>query len=375
MQDQISSIPTSERQDYTGVAREAETYAAYGQNVADTNRSIQKMIAAGGMDVFLATRGSTGACRYDWEMEDINTGYYDAHAGGILAVSSAGNLETTGCNLSHWGQALSSFTVAGTDDPTDLCYDEAPLTNWSQGPSDAKIYASPTTRYSYTGVLTGVDAVVPGWWWFGADMPDTFVNFRGGTSLAAPQVAAAALLVKEAYLRADITYINAAGVLFTQLLAMTDRENGTSHRTWRFSPEWGGGRFQLRYFGSGADHPAGGAWAMDLFETYLYDNETIDIPVRGTGTEPTSLNQIKVYAMVFEEDWEHVADIDLRLRGNNCTGAYYGTDTSLDVKSMVRAGSEAAGDSLCVQVHGYGVPTEGRRVVLAMYYSVDTLMR
>lgn len=50
---------------------------------------------------------------------------------------------------------------------------------------------------------------------------------------------------------------------------------------------------------------------MGLFETYLYeDDQTINTPVRGTGSEPTSLNQIKVCAMVFEEDWEHVVDIE-----------------------------------------------------------------
>jgi hypothetical protein len=78
---------------------------------------------------------------------------------------------------------------------------------------------------------------------------------------------------------------------------------------------------------------------------------------------------------VFEQGYWSVADVDLYVRDQNCAGSNMGYDTSFDTKSMVRVGSAAAGKALCVRVKGYAVPPEGRRVVLASYFSVDTQMR
>ncbi|MCK6532273.1 MAG: hypothetical protein L6Q84_04800 [Polyangiaceae bacterium] len=55
--------------------------------------------------------------------------------------------------------------------------------------------------------------------------------------------------------------------------------------------------------------------------------------------------------------------------------AQLGGDASRDTKSTVRLDSSAAGQALCVRLHGYAAPPGGRRVVLASYYSVDTQMR
>jgi hypothetical protein len=133
----------------------------------------------------------------------------------------------------------------------------------------------------------------------------------------------------------------------------------------------------MRYFAGGADHPAGGARGFDLWEVMIYNGNQIDFPIRGSGAEPASLQQFKVYAMVFEQSWKTVSDVDLYVRDMNCGSgsSQLGADASRDTKSMVRLGNSAAGRALCVRLHGYAVPPGGRRVVLASYFSVDTQMR
>ncbi len=112
------------------------------------------------------------------------------------------------------------------------------------------------------------------------------------------------------------------------------------------------------------------------WEVTIHNNETIDFPVRGTGTEPATIQQFKAYAVVFEQDWRTVADVDLYVFDQNCAGSTpLGYDISFDTKSMVRRGASAAGKALCVRLKGYAVPPAGRRVVLASYFSVDTSMR
>lgn len=126
-----------------------------------------------------------------------------------------------------------------------------------------------------------------------------------------------------------------------------------------------------------AQKPTAPTWGFDLWETTIYNGNTIDFPIRGTGAEPAALQQFKVYAVVFEQSWQTVADVDLYVRDKNCGAGsvQLGLDNSFDTKSMVRLGSEAAGKELCVRLHGYAVPPGGRRVVLASYFSVDTQMR
>jgi len=366
-----------DRLDRTGVAPEADLFSAEATNLSSVTAALQKMIEYG-VDIFNVARGdgvTPTACDYNiWEL-DWSATVKNAHDAGVMVVSSAGNSAGAGCSVTPWAEATSAFVVGGTLDPPDNGYSNAARNPaWSTGPMNAYVYGTAGTWVFRTSVLSAVTAVTPGSWRFGASTPDNFQQ-TGGTSLAAPQIAGAAMLVKDAFLSAGLTYINSPGVAYAALLAMTDRSQGAGFRTAGFDPGYGGGRFQLRYFGGSSDHPAGGAWGFDLWEVTIHNNEIIDFPVRGTAAEPSTIQQFKVYAVVFEQDWRTVADVDLYVLDQNCAGSTLGYDTSFDTKSMVRLGAESAGKALCVRVKGYAVPPAGRRVVLASYFSVDTSMR
>lgn len=157
---------------------------------------------------------------------------------------------------------------------------------------------------------------------------------------------------------------------------MTDREAGTYHKSSRFDPRWGGGRFQMRYF-SGCE--VGCPWGWESYSGVLSDGQVIDHEFLGTGAEPSGLAQYKVYSMVFEEDNDDMADIDLEVRDDNCsaTSNYLYRDGSKDVKSMVRlSGPTAAGKRICNRLSADHVPSgETRRAHVFGYYSGDTSMR
>lgn len=229
----------------------------------------------------------------------------------------------------------------------------------------------------YSNALAGVGLIVPGYWWYSATTPNNFIA-SGGTSLAAPQLSASGMIIKQSFLANGLTYIDSPGVLYTALLAMGDRGyGGWTYKSSGFDGGYGAGRLQLRYFMSGSDHPAGGAWGFDQWEVMVFNGNTIDFPIRGTGAEPATIQQFKVYAVVFEDNWDSIADVDISVRDKNCgaDSVQLGADTSRDTKSMVRLGAVAAGKQLCVRVRGYAVPPAGRRVVIASYLSVDTQMR
>jgi len=384
LENQVPGVTAyADQLDRTGVARRVRMYSAEGMTIAAWTAAVEKMIQEGVDVVNFARRDSTLlTCDYDVEVDQLSLMVKQAHDAGVLVVVNGGNDANPqgGCSITRLAQSTSAFTVGGTLNPPDNGYATVNRNaNYSIGPMDARVYDPSSGNYTnHTGVLTAIDAMVPGFWRFGATTPDNFLA-KGGTSLAAPQVAGAAMLVKHAYLANGVSYINSPGVLFTALLSMTDRAHGAGslYKTSGFDPAWGGGRLQTRYFAGGADHPAGGAWGFDLWEVTIYNGNQIDFPIRGTGAEPASLQQFKVYAMVFEQSWKTVSDVDLYVRDMNCGSgsSQLGADASRDTKSMVRLGNSAAGQALCVRLHGYAVPPGGRRVVLASYFSVDTQMR
>lgn len=67
---------------------------------------------------------------------------------------------------------------------------------------------------------------------------------------------------------------------------------------------------------------------------------------------------------------------DLRLMPNNCGSGSLGLDWGYDVKKMVRAGSNAANQSLCVRLNAIHLPSgASRRAHVFAYYSNNTAMR
>ena len=88
----------------------------------------------------------------------------------------------------------------------------------------------------------------------------------------------------------------------------------------------------------------------------------------------------RVLMLPIAKDNTDAADVDLAIWKNNCNGTVVDNrlqkDFTYDVKSMTKAGPEAAGEALCAKVHTRHVPgTQTRKVILIMYYSNETEFR
>jgi hypothetical protein len=293
-----------------------------------------------------------------------------------MVVGSSGNEnpDRAGqlCDLSQLAESPSMFVVggAGLDATTSSNYDTIDRAfDSASGPIQVTVQGI-NRNYSQ------VDALAPGYWHYPADNSSGFDSWTWGTSEAAPQIAGAALLVKDWFL--DNGYsINSQGRLHAAILAMTDRANSAStYRSTGFNSSWGGGRFQTRYY-NGADHS--GVWGWQSTWYSFSGAGVVDHLAFGAGVEPSTLNQFKVYAVFFEDDGGNAADITLQVRDSDCGSgsAVLGSDFGYDHKKMVRlSGGTAAGEALCVRLDANHIPFgETRRVQLFMYYSASTFMR
>lgn len=212
-------------------------------------------------------------------------------------------------------------------------------------------------------------------------MPNTSDGFGSGcgTSMSAPLVGGAAgLLLDWGLDQVGPTFKN-PGTLYTWMLGMTDRATSdTTYRTSGFSPQWGGGRFQLRYFGNdGAPGDDSGNWGYE-HTIYVLTNGAADIAntLNGSGAEPAGIDQAKFYMMTGEVDNGDVSDILLSMKAGNCAGSTIRSDFSFDVKKMVRgSAAEVGGQALCALIRPIYIPSGYRIVNLWMYYSDETDFR
>lgn len=319
-----------------------------------------------GADVIVTTFGGDGgAC--DGEHAGIPEAINAAHEAGALVVTSAGNaFHDAGCSLTGDSESPSAFVVGATDDTTIAGYPSAVLQLTS---SHGGISAS-VNGITFFEALAGVAALAPGVYDEHAEYNNAWGGAVSGTSFAAPQVAGAAILVKDWFLFNGY-YINDKGRLFAALQAMTDRWG----RTTGFNKIAGGGRFQMRYLHAD-DHPAGN-WGWESTWYTLSDGQVAQHKFLGPGVDAAGASQFKAYAVFFEADATDIADIDMTIFDKDCGAgkASLGSDLSYDIKSMVRT-TNGAGKALCVQLTADHVPAgQTRRVQLVMYYSGDTVMR
>ena len=190
-----------------------------------------------------------------------------------------------------------------------------------------------------------------------------------GSSFAAPQVAGAALLLKDWVLDEHGTFINDPGHLQAMLLAMTDRENGTGQKANSgFHPRWGGGRFQARFFFDPGQES--GPWGWESAWSTLSDGETWQrYPFNGANL-PASTTQWKAYMWWAEDDDHNAADLVLRTYDSVCTGLPIRGDYSFDVKKMTRLDESVAGQRICVATTAFHIPAgQDRRAHLFNYYT------
>lgn len=362
----------AEKRDRTGVAEQTElTFISTGA-ISDTIRGLQQAVSWASDVVTESFGGGDGVC------DGVNAGWesavYDAHNAGVLVVGAAGN-EThppDRCTLTGLSEVPSQFVVGGLNDPGTGAYSTAAIAEGSSGGGvDVTINGSPFRR-----VFTGVDAVVPAHWSYAAGKNGTFDDV-GGTSLAAPQVAGVAALFKDWMIgNGLVNQANSPGMLYANLLAMTDRQSSSGLKSAGFDPVWGGGRLQSRYFAA-PDHPSG-LVRWEFANYTIGANQHIQHRVAGVGNEPGGIRTFKIYAVFFERDGIDVADVDMSVYDKGCGAgkALLGSDLSRDMKSMVSIGSAGANKDVCVDLHGFHVPAgETRNVVLVAYYTGDTSMR
>ena len=229
---------------------------------------------------------------------------------------------------------------------------------------------------AYSRNLSMVSAVVPGRYGYVFNTSGGFSTFTGyGTSFAAPQVGGAAVLVKD-WAWANGCTVMTGGWFFSALLAMTDRYDGSSYRSSGFGNRWGGGRFQLRYFNNADLAPP---WGWEAYSTtFSASGQTFHVPFGSGSALPSGVGQFKVVRTWYEDDNDDVADGILRVRSPVCGagGTTLVADDSADIKSMVRLGSSAAGNVMCVQHHANHIPDgETRDFYVFAFFSGDTDMR
>jgi hypothetical protein len=375
MDGQISGLTAAEQRDRTGVAEESRIIMISTGDINATIRGLQKAVAEKADVVSESFGGGDGVC--DGTNSGWQSAVYNAAQAGVLVVGSAGNdgHATSACKLTGLSEVPSQFVVGATNDPGSGAYSTVDVASYSsRGGVSVTVDGS-----TFSQGFTGVDAVVPGRWRFGAGKGTAF-NDVSGTSLAAPQVAGAAMLFKDwLYAKGFGGAAETPGFMYANLLAMTDRANsGTTYKSTGFDPVWGGGRLQARYYDLPAESTSG-VWRWESAWYTLSDGQTVNHLAAGAGIEPAGIGQFKAYAVFLERDGTDVADIDMEVRDQNCAAgsALLGSDSSRDMKSMVRlAGSSVSNKSVCVKLKGYHVPQgESRLVQLVIYWSDRTAMR
>lgn len=379
----------SYRSRYTGAAEEGYLYLVRGASSGATARALDLAVDVG-VDVVSTSYVFGGDTNCDGRTDgSLEQSAYEMYIAGVLWSTAAGN-EYGGsgsvCTMKGMPDVPSIFTVGGLGDDVLDCTASNYVTTQACdyfGPlGPGPVNYEGTARggidlvvggYVRSKALAAVDVMAPAWWNHAFTSDGGYASGWRGTSVAQPQVAGAAMLFRDWAFTNYGSWIDGPGATYVSMLAMTDR---FASQISGFSSIHGGGRFQARRY-SNDDHA--GVWGWQAYgPVYLSDSQYFQINVSGTGNEPNTLNQFKVYAVFPEDSPVDVADIDLRVYDQNCrTGAQLlGSDLSYDVKSMVRLGPEAAGKALCVKISAVHVPSgETRPVTLFMYYSYDTVGR
>jgi hypothetical protein len=384
-QHQVSGYTSQQELERSGVAEEPEVYFLEGTSVGSATRAIDLAVDLE-LDFLSGSRGTAGACDGN-ASSAFEAAVMNAQLANIITVLSAGNEGNSGgCSITDPKDTPSVFVVGGLGSSGNTCtssnYSTCPMGSFSsRGGYDATVNGS-TSAGAISGVAVTVPAcpiyylgeqhtspTAPDEEWIRVDSTPAC-----GTSYAAPQVAGAGILVKDYFLANNFNTISTEGRPYVVLLAMGDRQSESGAKlSAGFDNEWGAGRFQMRRFDS-SDHT--GVWGWETYSHMFTAEGATNHNLFGSGTESTSLNQAKVYAMFFEQDADDIAKIDLRVRADNCSGASLGLDSSDDVKKMVRVGSEGAGQALCARLNALHLPAgESRRMHVFAYYSGDTAMR
>ena len=307
------------RLERTGVAKEARGYlAAVARLDIAVNGPNPGLLDLGPPAPALwsmsQTYGSDEECRGD-DINAQNPVVNDAYEEGIFVVTSAGN-DGTGsgpndCTVSSPSAAIGAFTV-GAIGPTSISDPS------SEDEDDVRTDA--ITSFSARGGTSTegggrsiIDLVAYG-------CRNALFTKNGGydddggncgTSYAAPTVSGTALSFIDWY-ENDVgdSLIDDPGHLFTSMLLMGDRANGSSsYRSTGFSNRYGAGRLRARMFSNaGLDNP----WGWGMGSTCVDDGHVnvvpIDLPY---SSDVESLKVVLWWYTPRHETQQFVDDVDL----------------------------------------------------------------
>lgn len=385
-QGQVAGLTGQDALERTGPAEEPDVYLiSIDGAVASAIRAVE-WAAANGVDILVSsTNYPSTAC--DSVAGGLESAIYDAQFLNMTSVVSAGNEGNAAgtCSVTGHSEALSAFPVGSAGLPGTRCtsgnWSICPITSVAGPPAYGSALGGQSATVdgvTYVGALSTIAAVAPGCPFYMFKTDGTIGQWLGGcgTSLAAPQVGSAAIQVKDRFLSQGHTFVDIEGRMSVVLQAMTDRQNAQGVKVQNgFDSLWGGGRFQARYF-SATD--MGTPYGWESYSAVLYNGQVNSRSVFGVGAEPAGIGQFKSYAMVFESKGNNIADVDVELRDLDCGGGsqVLASDSSRDVKSMVRLGGSASNKSLCVRLIANHMPLgSSRRVHVFQYYSSAMSMR
>ncbi len=395
---QISGKTAQWERENSGVATEGDFVFLRGSSNPTFNRAIQKAIDLD-VDLLSVSRSFTddsgGSCNY-LAGSNIQDSVYNLVAEeGIPVFKSAGNVgNQTSCLLSTIADNPVVFTVAGlgtraafgnTQNYCETDYATCPIGVWydvndptipvysARGGYDLTTVINGYT-YTHTAAGTGIDVAAPACTTNGYTLNSSISTGVGcGTSYATPQVAGIGALYKSRWLQeVGNNWIDTEpGRLYTALLTMGDRQSSVSPTTYRasgYDPLYGAGR--LRAY---LKNDTSSDWVSIWYN--MSDGDVAEYLVAGSGAEPNYIQQFKAAIMWFEDSHSDVADITMELWTDNCgdNAVLLGSDMSYDLKKMVRTGSAAAGQKLCIKLRAYHIPAgETRKVYIQTLWSADT---
>ena len=299
----------------------------------------------------------------------------DVFESGILPIIAAGNTghdDDTDCLVNDPGAAIGAFTVGGHGSGTTPALAEFDVRLGG-------IYAS-SSRGGTEGEGKGrtiIDATAPAYrqLLFAENQGYDSVG-GGGTSYAAPTLAAGAVDFIDFYKRTFSDFIDDPGVLATHLLLMTDRQGESGRLTEEFDPLWGGGRVKFRKFDTeGMDSP----WRFRNGMLCVDHDEEVVLPIKDGYALRQEVDDFRAVIWWYDRRHENgtaIDDIDLRLETTD--GEWLSDSSSWgDNKERVYH-HDVGGERLQLRISGWNVTSDiagcGRNsmmVYYAYYYEDD----
>jgi hypothetical protein len=370
----FSGVNTVQQRSRSGHAGTSSIYwYGDGGNSDGVKRAIDQAITDGTDVINMSLSMGDIACNSTLNYSGINESMRAAMNAGIVILVAAGNGGNGGaCNIGYPGLRPENLAVAALNSTNSATAYTALGIAWY-----SSMGSLPIRTFNGAAVTTaGVDISTPG------DFTNYFMNGTntygtdtiGGTSLATPVMAGAAVDLRAAFAAIGWPYTDARGTM-VNLLAMGDSWDATTGATiTRMSTLSGAGRFRGHY-PSSANLVAPWGWGWHAFN--IAQGQTVTWTVWDAGPESSALNEWKWATYWDEPDLQNVADIDFYVYDTCPAGGGAPVLVAYDSGYSLRAhmkltASQIRGRCLEMRAYGYAVPANGRVVYTADFFHSGT---